>query len=180
MCSDVSGLMDSERESEYGKPQNVSFSAHGKQCVQSVDHANVSKSVQQRSKPGRSAGSWRRMEEVWGTKTRLLRNVLPSVVLKKDGKLMCRCNGPTCATKNKGRGYFDLVPFIFGSEDESGHTCCLCAICWSELNGGVSSVRSFRAEQAQRRKEEGSRVTRCGFGGLNDRCVESILRPPKN
>ena len=85
-----------------------------------------------------------------------------------------------CETKIQGRRYLNLVPVIFHAEDGSGRNRDLCAQCWTEHFGTVSSGRSCRWEQAQlQKKEEGFRVARLGIVGLNKWCVESALRPQK-
>ena len=56
----------------------------------------------------------------------------------------------------------------FSSENRdsftSTHTRYLCASCWTAHTGGVGSVRSFRAEQAQRRKRGGLKSHPFGDG----------------
>ena len=47
--------------------------------------------------------------------------------LQEGGKLLYRCDGPTCATQNQGRWYLDLVSVVFPSEDGHGYTRDVCA-----------------------------------------------------
>ena len=91
-----------------------------------------------------------------------------SGALQEGGTLAYRCQGLTCETKYQGRRYWDLVPLILYAENGSGRTRGLCAKCWTEHNGGVSSARSLRSEPAQhRKKKEGFTMTRLLFVGSN-------------
>ena len=53
---------------------------------------------------------------------KLLRNVLPSILLRRMGKLLCRCQGLSCEKRNQGCRYLDSVPVVFPSEDGYEYT----------------------------------------------------------
>ena len=90
-------------------------------------------------------------------------------VVQEEGKLLYRCQNPNRSWKSQGPRYLDLTPVVFVAEDEKRtHQRSLC---WRANNGGVSSVRNFRAEQAQRRNKGGLEIQPSGF------CwIETVMR----
>ena len=61
-------------------------------------------------------------------------------------------------------GYLDLAPAVYLSEDGSGFTTDLCADCWTELEGGLSTVRWTRREAPRHNR-----------GGLQSQTFQGLL-----
>ena len=64
--------------------------------------------------------------EVCRSRTRLLEKVFLAILLRRNGKLLCRCQGLTC-DKDQRRLHVDLVPGVPPSEHGYGHTTDVCA-----------------------------------------------------
>ena len=100
-----------------------------------------------------------------GWEKRRLRNMFIWILLKENGARTVMWNEEP-RTKLVGLGTCHFLSRRWKWAQQG-----LCAKCWTEHNGGVSSARTFRLEQARRRKRGELQSHPSG-----DCCVEQVMR----